>query len=43
MEAMKMEMTLEAPRDAIVLALHIQNEALVAGNTVLIEFSESDT
>ncbi len=42
MEAMKMEMTLEAPRDGIVAAVNAQTAALVADGDLLLELTPQD-
>jgi len=42
MEAMKMETTLEAPKDAIVTAVHTESEAIVPRDFILIEISETE-
>ena len=40
MEAMKMETTLEAPRDGVVKNVNTSVDALVSGDAVLIELEE---
>ena len=40
MEAMKMEMTLEAPRDGVVAQVNIESGALVSDGDVLLEMEE---
>jgi 3-methylcrotonyl-CoA carboxylase alpha subunit len=42
MEAMKMEMSLEAPRDGVVAAVHICADALVSDGEVLLELEPED-
>ena len=42
MEAMKMETTLEAPRDGVVKSVNTSVDALVSGDAVLIELEEED-
>ncbi|MEP6342009.1 MAG: acetyl/propionyl/methylcrotonyl-CoA carboxylase subunit alpha [Maricaulaceae bacterium] len=43
MEAMKMEMTLEAPRDGIVESLTVETGALVADGDILLELEKVET
>lgn len=43
MEAMKMEMTLEAPRDGIVESLTVETGALVADGDILLELEKIET
>ena len=43
MEAMKMETTLEAPRDGVVKGINTSVDALVSGDAVLIELEEKET
>ena len=40
MEAMKMEMTLEAPRGGVIAVVNIENGALVSDGDVLVEMQE---
>ena len=42
MEAMKMETTLEAPRDGVITEIHTSENALVSGDTILIELDIED-